>query len=78
VRVPVRVSKEGVCEVLVDEQDHSVHVRVLMCYPPDASYEEDQHWMNCPVHVYLDEPLNDRTVVDVQTGEALPLFVPDW
>ena len=34
--------------------------------------------VNCPVHVYLDRPLEGRQVVDVETGAALPLFVPSW
>ena len=62
----------------MDEHEETVHVRVLMCYPPDAWCEKDDDWLNCPVHVYLDGPLNDRAVIDIDTGEALPLFVPGW
>jgi hypothetical protein len=29
-------------------------------------------------NVYLDRPLQDRHVIDVETGAALPLFVPSW
>jgi hypothetical protein len=30
--------------------------------------------VNCPVRVWLDRPLEHRTVVDVDSNEALPLF----
>jgi len=77
-RVPLS-GDEGVCEVVVEEDEKTVRVRALVCYDDDdedapASHER----VNCPVHVYLDRPLQGRQVVDIETGAALPLFVPSW
>lgn len=77
-RVPLSRG-EGVCQVVVEEDETTVRVRALVCYDDDeadqpGSYER----VNCPVHVYLDRPLQDRHVIDVETGAALPLFVPSW
>jgi hypothetical protein len=76
-RVPLR-SGEGVCEAIVDEHEDAVHVRVLVCFEEDGDDELHREYINCPVHVYLDGPLNGRAVIDVETDEALPLFVPSW
>ena len=34
--------------------------------------------MDCPVHAYLDQPLGDREVIDVDTQKPLPLYAPRW
>ncbi len=34
--------------------------------------------MDCPVRVWLDQPLGDRAVIDLDTDEELPLFVPEY
>jgi hypothetical protein len=42
--------------------------------------DRDAHgeYMDCPVHVYLDQPLGERRVIDVETACEVELFVPTW
>jgi hypothetical protein len=75
-RVPLRIG-EGVCEVVVEEDEHTVFVRVIVCYD-ENDLDDDREYVNCPTHVYLEQPLNGRTVTDVETEQPLPLFVPSW
>jgi hypothetical protein len=82
-RVPFSLSEpEGVCEVIVDERDDEVHVRVVLCYEEDE--DEDRvrprrhGYMDCPVRVWLDRPLGERAVIDVDDDEELPLYVPEY
>ena len=77
-RVPLGGSDQGVCEVVVEEDEKTVRVRALVCYDDDDDQSGSLERVNCPVHVYLDRPLEGRQVVDVETGAALPLFVPSW
>ncbi len=81
-RLQLRVAlcrAEGVCNVIVEEDDDTVRVRLIICCDEDL-FEDDREreYMDCPVHVYLDKPLGGRTVIDVQTDQPVPLFVPDW
>jgi hypothetical protein len=76
-RVPL-CGDEGVCEVVVEEDEKTVRVRALVCYGDDEDESGIHEYVNCPVHVYLDRPPQGRQVVDVETGAALPLFVPSW
>ncbi len=69
-------STEGVCDVIADEDKETVHVRVLLCYELDG--HEDGEYLDCPVHVYLEEPLNGRTVIDVDRERELPLYEARW
>ncbi|HEY5262106.1 MAG TPA: hypothetical protein VIJ33_08330 [Solirubrobacteraceae bacterium] len=69
---------ERICEAIVDEQENAVYVRVLACYEEDNDVDRDGEYVNCPVHVYLEKPLNARTVIDVDTDKPLPLFTPSW
>lgn len=58
-RVPLR-GQEGVCSVLFEESETAVAVLVLICgedNPRDG-------WVSCPVHIYLEQPLGNRKVVD--------------
>lgn len=71
-RVIVHPRTEGACKAIVEENDDEIRVRVLVCY---QEVDEDEY-MNCPIHVYLEKPLNARAVIDVDSGEVLPLFVP--
>ena len=73
---------EGVCQVIVDERDDEVYVRVLVCYEDDED-EVDvgprrREYMDCPVRVWLDRPLGDRAVIDVDDDRELPLYVPKY
>lgn len=77
-RVSMRPGTDGVCEAIVEETEDAVHVRVMLCFEDrDESWEDREYW-DCPVHVYLEKPLGDRPVINVDGEEALPLFVPDW
>jgi hypothetical protein len=76
-RVPL-TSSEGVCEVIVEEHEEKILVRVLVCFEEDEDFEPRPEYVNCPVHVYLDQPLSDRAVIDHESEAALPLFVPQW
>lgn len=66
---------EGVCEVLVDEDDDRVEVLVLVCGDAETGAEAT----DCPVHVYLGQALGDRRVVDKSRGGAkVEPFIPTW
>jgi hypothetical protein len=42
--------------------------------PAACSRETGRHCRNVP----LDAPLGDRAVIDFDSGEPLPLFIPRW
>jgi hypothetical protein len=82
-RVALGGNDNGVCDVIVDERDDEVHVRVLVCY----SFAEDdddepsqlrREYTDCPVRVWLEKPLGTRAVIDVDSDEELPLFTPAY
>jgi hypothetical protein len=78
-RVALGGSDGGVCDVIVEEHEETVRVRLLVCYDEaDFIPYKDREYMNCPVHVYLEQPLGERTVVDVETDQPVPLFVSEW
>ncbi len=86
-RVPLSMSEhEGACQVILDERDDEVYVRVLVCYEDeeDEQEEEDEvrprrrEYMDCPVRVWLDRPLGERAVIDVDDDEELPLYIPEY
>ena len=77
-RVIVREGTEGVCDAIVEEAEETVRVRVLLCWEDSVAHWQDRYYTGCPVHVYLERPLGGRSVIDVDTDEPLPLFVPDW
>jgi hypothetical protein len=82
-RVPLN-DHEGACRVIVDERDDEVHVRVAVCYEDEEDEDEDdvrprrREYMDCPVRVWLDRPLGDRAVIDVDDDRELPLYVPEY
>ncbi|HEY2441122.1 MAG TPA: hypothetical protein VGI07_12875 [Solirubrobacteraceae bacterium] len=69
---------EGICAVVVDEQEDVVYVRALLCYDPDEEETGPREYGNCPVHVYLDEPLADRAVFDIHGDAFLRRYTPAW
>ena len=77
-RAVIRVETEGGCDVIVEEDEETVHVRVLLCWPDEVDHWNDREYVNCGVDAYLDSPLNDRKVIWVDGEVELPLFVPDW
>lgn len=75
-RVALGTGDHGVCEVIVDEHDDEVYVRVLVCYGERPSGRRE--YTDCPVRVWLEKPLGQRAVIDVDSDEELPLFTPSW
>lgn len=69
----------GVCQAVVDEQPDCIRVRVVACIRTDEiplHQSPAPSEMDCPVRVWLDEPLGPRPIIDLDTGEELPLFLP--
>lgn len=78
-RAVIRAGTEGVCDAIVEEDETTVRVRVLLCWPDSTEHLNDRDYVNCPVHVYLETPLDGRSVVAVDGDEQpLPLFTPSW
>ena len=83
-RVPLSSEPEGACQVIVDERDDEVYVRVLVCYEDEGEEGEDdvrprrREYTDCPVRVWLERPLGERAVIDVDDDEELPLYVPEY
>jgi hypothetical protein len=79
-RIPLGPDDQGVCQVVVDEGDVEVTVRVLLCF--DESREEGGarrcDYVDAPVRVWLERPLGERAVVDVDTNEELALYKPGY
>jgi hypothetical protein len=76
--VPLVRGENGACQVVVDEREDEVHVRVLVCY---EDHEDDRPLASreCivwPVRVWLKRPLGDRAVIDVDSDEELDLYKP--
>ncbi len=79
-RVALGGYDRGVCRVILDERDDEVYVRVLVCWCDDDD-DDDETWreyMDCPVRVWLKQPLGDRAVIDVDSDEELPLYIPRY
>jgi hypothetical protein len=79
-RVPLSRGEHGACRVVVDELGDEVYVRVLVCYDEhdDEAYGPDREYVDCPVRVWLDRPLGERAVIDHDTDEELPIYVPEY
>lgn len=79
-RVVLGSDDGGVCQVILDEREREVHVRVLV-HRRDAANRsrtaprEEYDW---PVRTWLERPLGQRAVIDADTDEELPLYVPRY
>ena len=79
-RVVLRDSDGGVCHATVEEHSDRVCVRAVACLEVD----EETGWpirpcgreMDCPIRVWLHAPLGARIVIDLDTGQELPYFIP--
>jgi hypothetical protein len=70
---------DGICSVVIQESYDLVLVRVILCRSHDDwDDDDDSELFNCPVRIWLDEPLDDRWVIDVETGQRLPPYEPRW
>jgi hypothetical protein len=77
-RVELGGHDRGVCQLIVDERDDEVFVRVVVCCydEDDESALADREYLDWPVRVWLERPLGQRAVIDTDTDEKLPLFIP--
>lgn len=69
---------EGICDVIVDEHDEAILVRVYVCCDEEEerAFAEPGSHSSCPVTAHLERPLGDRPVIDVDGGQ-LPLYQPE-
>ena len=78
----VRWSDEGVCQVMTDEHPDRIYVRVSACAPYDPDrpdlWRRSTEALDSGCNWWLDAPLGERIVIDVDTGEELPLYIPRW
>jgi hypothetical protein len=53
-------------------------VRVLLHYhdDDDEASSRDREYLDCPVRVWLERPLGEWAVIDVDSDEELPLYTP--
>ena len=66
----------GVCRVILDERDNEIYVRVLVCCCDDDDDHEtsrDREYTDCPVRIWLKEPLGERAAIDVDSDDELPV-----
>lgn len=77
-RVLLGGDDDGVCQTIVEERGEEVYVRVLVHRQDeaDASRRRDREYIDCPVRMWLDRPLGERAVIDLDTDEELPLYTP--
>jgi hypothetical protein len=76
-RLQVRIALKGdehVDDILVAEDERAVVVYATVC---TAVAGEEGEWWEGPHHVYLDQPLGERDVIDGTTGESVP-YVNVW
>ena len=73
-----RHAARRVCQTIVEERGEEVFVRVLVCRhdEDDGSVRRDMKYMDCPVRLWLDRPLGERAVIDLDTDEEVPLYTP--
>jgi hypothetical protein len=81
-RVALRASDNGVCLATLDEHPDHIGVRVLACLTTDEERlkraARDRHETDCPLNAWLDAPLGERVVIDLDTGDELWLYIPRW
>jgi hypothetical protein len=81
-RLQLRVAMlyaEGVCDVVVDERESHVVVRVVICWRDDLSDRDlEPGFAEERTHAYLQAPLAGRPLLDFETGEPVPFYVPTW
>lgn len=75
--------RDGICAVIVDEHSDLVYVRVLACHPEDEADDprdprRSREDLDSPCRRWLHAPLAERVVIDVDSGEPLPMYIPRW
>ena len=71
------LDNEGLCDVMVEEGAFHVAVRVVLCRKDDErlgyrGLAEER------THVQLERVLGNRIVTDIETGRAVPFYVPTY
>jgi hypothetical protein len=68
----------GVCQIIVDERDDEIYVRLLLHRREEHQglRPNDREYLDCPIRVSLARPLGERAVVDMDSDEELPLYTP--
>lgn len=74
IRVVLCEFDPGVCAIVTDERPDRIYVRAIACVPEDAWRPPDE--LEVGYKIWLDAPLGERIVIDVDTDEELPMFVP--
>lgn len=79
-RVLLGSRDDGVCQVIVDEREDEVHVRVLVHRSKTRrrSRRAEYEYLDCPTRVSLVLPLGERAVVDMDSDEELALYTPEY
>ena len=60
---------EHMHDIVVVEDDDTVVVSAAVCSPTTGVWRDQ---VEAPFHVYLDEPLGERRVIDALTGREVP------
>jgi len=58
---------EGVCDIDFEETQDSIAVELFVC----GDVTDRNVICDCPVHIYLDQLLNGRSVIDVLSGQTV-------
>jgi hypothetical protein len=80
-RVVLRHADNGVCYVILEQQDDHVGVRAAACQSRErlrSRSPRKRHETDCPCNLDLAAPLGTRVVIDLDSGEELRLFIPRW
>ena len=79
-RVALGGDDSGVCQVVVDEREDEIYVRVLIHDLDKHADDRDRsrEYTDWPVRAWLERPLGDRAVIDVDLDEELPLYKPRY
>jgi hypothetical protein len=81
-RVVLTRADLGIDYAIVDEHEDRIYVRVIAVVGEDVA--DPGGWfppsdeVDCPCNVWLEEPLDERVVIDIDTNRELPLYIPRW
>jgi len=71
-RVALFGREGGVCQAIIDEHVDEIYVRVLVHWDDQRARRARGHDYVVPVRVWLEEPLGERAVIDVDSRLSLP------
>ncbi len=71
-----------VCAAVIEEHPAMIVVRAIACLPDDGPdgrrRARQRELVDCPFNIWLDAPLGERVVIDVDTGRKLRLYIPRY